>query len=145
MSMMDAYYGDYGMAEATARKRRATQSIANRQSAQLGQMRGQRSLSKLTQQLTEGFRPKMAEYGSRGLAGPNVKSGIQRAGLSRYAADMQERLGETTQQLQDEANLAVSQEANAQAELEDYLAQLQLQKKQNVINAATALKQYAAY
>lgn len=145
MSMMDAYYGDYGMAEATARKRRATQSIANRQSAQLGQMRGQRSLSKLTQQLTEGFRPKMAEYGSRGLAGPNVKSGIQRAGLSRYAADMQERLGETTQQLQDEANLAVSQEANAQADLEDYLAQLQLQKKQNVINAATALKQYAAY
>lgn len=145
MSMMDAYYGDYGMAEATARKRRATQSIANRQSAQLGQMRGQRSLSKLTQQLTEGFRPKMAEYGSRGLAGPNVKSGIQRAGLSRYAADMQERLGEGTQQLQDEANLAVSQEANAQADLEDYLAQLQLQKKQNVINAATALKQYAAY
>lgn len=145
MSMMDAYYGDYGMAEATARKRRATQSIANRQSAQLGQMRGQRSLSKLTQQLTEGFRPKMAEYGSRGLAGPNVKSGIQRAGLSRYAADMQDRLGETTQQLQDESNLAVSQEANAQADLEDYLAQLQLQKKQNVINAATALKQYAAY
>lgn len=145
MSMMDAYYGDYGMAEATARKRRATQSIANRQSAQLGQKRGQRSLSKLTQQLTEGFRPKMAEYGSRGLAGPNVKSGIQRAGLSRYAADMQERLGEGTQQLQDEANLAVSQEANAQADLEDYLAQLQLQKKQNVINAATALKQYAAY
>ncbi len=143
--MMDAYYGDYGMAEATARKRRATQSIANRQSAQLGQVRGQRSLSKLTQQLTEGFRPKMAEYGSRGLAGPNVKSGIQRAGLSRYAADMQDRLGETTQQLQDEANLAVSQEANAQADLEDYLAQLQLQKKQNVINAATALKQYAAY
>lgn len=145
MSMMDAYYGDFGMAEATARKRRATQSIANRQSAQLGQMRGQRSLSKLTQQLTEGFRPKMAEYGSRGLAGPNVQSGIQRAGLSRYAADMQDRLGESTQQLQDEANLAVSQEANAQADLEDYLAQLQLQKKQNVINAATALKQYAAY
>jgi hypothetical protein len=145
MSMMDAYYGDYGMAEATARKRRATQSIANRQSAQLGQKRGQRSLSKLTQQLTEGFRPKMAEYGSRGLAGPNVKSGIQRAGLSRYAADMQDRLGEATQQLQDEANLVVSQEANAQADLEDYLAQLQLQKKQNVINAATALKQYAAY
>ena len=145
MSMMDAYYGDYGMAEATARKRRATQSIANRQSAQLGQKRGQRSLYKLTQQLTEGFRPKMAEYGIRGLAGPNVQSGIQRAGLSRYAADMQERLGETTQQLQDEANLAVSQEANAQADLDDYLAQLQLQKKQNVINAATALKQYAAY
>ena len=145
MSMTDAYYGDYGMAEATARKRRATQSIANRQAASLGQMRGQRSLSKLTQQLTEGFRPKMASYGQRGLAGPNVQSGIQRAGLSRYAADMQTQIGEGTQQLQDEANLVASQEANAQAELDDYLAQLALQKKQNVIDAATALKQYAAY
>jgi hypothetical protein len=84
--MTDAYYGDYGMAEATARKRRAASSIANRQAASLGQMRGQRSLSKLTQQLTEGFRPKMASYGQRGLAGANVSSGIQRAGLSRYAA-----------------------------------------------------------
>jgi hypothetical protein len=143
--MLDAYYADYGMAEATARKKRATQSTANRTSAALGQMRGQRSMAKLTQQLIEGFRPKMAEYGQRGIAGPNVKSGIQRAGLSRYAADMQERLGEGTQQLQDEANMAVSQEANAQAELDDYLAQLELQKKQNIINAATALKQYSAY
>jgi hypothetical protein len=145
MSMTDAYYGDYGMAEATARKRRATQSIANRQGAILGQQRGQRSMAKLTKQLTEGFRPKMAEYGQRGVAGPNVQSGIQRAGLSRYAADMQERLGEATQQLQDEANMAATQEANAQAELDDYLAQLELQKKQNIINAATALKQYSAY
>jgi hypothetical protein len=145
MSMTDAYYGDYGMAEATARKRRATSSIANRQAASLGQMRGQRSLSKLTQQLTEGFRPKMASYGQRGLAGANVTSGIQRAGLSRYAADMQTQIGEGTQQLQDEANLAAAQEANAQAELDDYLAQLALQKNQSVIDAATALKQYAAY
>jgi hypothetical protein len=143
--MTDAYYGDYGMAEATARKRRAASSIANRQAASLGQMRGQRSLSKLTQQLTEGFRPKMAEYGQRGLAGPNVQSGIQRAGLERYVADMQTQLGDYTQQLQDEANLAVQQEAAAQAALDDYLQQLALQKKQNIIDSATALKQYASY
>jgi hypothetical protein len=29
--------------------------------------------------------------------------------------------------------------------LDDYLAQLALQKKQNVIDTATALKQYSAY
>jgi 3-dehydroquinate dehydratase len=79
------------------------------------------------------------------LAGPNVTSGIQRKGLERYAATMQEQLGDATQQLQDEANLAATQEANEQAQLDDYLAQLELQKKQNVINAATALKQYSAY
>ena len=48
-------------------------------------------------------------------------------------------------QLQDEANLVAATEANAQAELDDYLAQLALQKKQSVIDAATALKQYSAY
>lgn len=145
MSMTDAYYGDFGLAEATARRRRAQESIANRQAAMLGQQRGQRSLAKLTKQLTEGFRPKMAEYGSRGLAGPQVKSGIQRRGLERYAADFQDQLGEATQALQDEQNTYVLREAQSQADLDDYIQQLALQKQQNIINAATALKQYAAY
>jgi hypothetical protein len=145
MSMTDAFYGDFGLAEATARRRRAQESIANRQAAMLGQQRGQRSLSKLTKQLTEGFRPKMAEFGSRGLAGPQVKSGIQRRGLERYAADFQDQLGEATQALQDEQNTYVLREAQSQADLDDYIQQLALQKQQNIINAATALKQYAAY
>jgi hypothetical protein len=143
--MTDAFYGDFGLAEATARRRRAQESIANRQAAMLGQQRGQRSLSKLTKQLTEGFRPKMAEFGSRGLAGPQVKSGIQRRGLERYAADFQDQLGEATQALQDEQNTYVLREAQSQADLDDYIQQLALQKQQNIINAATALKQYAAY
>jgi hypothetical protein len=145
MSMTDAFYGDFGVAEATARRRRAQESIANRQAAMLGQQRGQRSLSQLTKRLTEGFRPKMAEYGSRGLAGPQVKSGIQRRGLERYAADFQGQLGEATQALQDEQNSYVLREAQSQADLDDYIQQLALQKQQNIINAATALKQYAAY
>lgn len=143
--LASGYYGDYGMAEATARKRRNMESIANRQSATLGQMRGTRKLSDLTRALTEGFKPKMASYGQRGLAGPNVASGIQRSGLERYAADMQSQLGDYTQQLQDEANLAVQQEAAAQTALDEYLQQLALQKKQNIIDSATAIRQYASY
>lgn len=143
--LANSYYGDYGMAQAAAVKRRALDSIANRQAATLGQWRGTRKLSDLTRQLTEGFRPKMAEYGQRGLAGPNVASGIQRSGLERYAADMQTQLGDLTQQLQDEQNLAVQQEAAQQAALDEYLQQLALDKKQKIINSATALSQYASY
>jgi hypothetical protein len=87
----------------------------------------------------------MAEYGSRGLAGPNVASGIQRKGLERYAADFQTRIGEQTQALQDAANQAVMDEAAAQADLEDYINQLRLQKQQSIIDAATALRQYSSY
>lgn len=143
--LANSYYGDYGMAEASARKRRLQESIANRQAASLGQMRGTRKLSDLTRALTEGFKPKMADYGQRGLAGPNVASGIQRSGLQRYAADMQTQLGDYTQQLQDEQNSIVQQEAAAQAALDDYLQQLALQKKQSIIDSATALKQYSSY
>jgi hypothetical protein len=143
--LASGYYGDYGMAEATARKRRNMESVANRQAATLGQMRGTRKLSELTRGLTEGFQPKMAEYGRRGLAGPNVASGIQRSGLERYVADMQTQIGDFTQQLQDEQNLAVQQEAAAQTALDDYLQQLALQKKQNIIDTATALSQYGKY
>lgn len=145
MSMVDAYYGDYGMAEASARKRRAAASIANRQAAFLGQQRGTRNIADLTRKLTEGFRPEMAGYGKRGLAGPKVVSGIQRRGLERYAANMQRAISEETQMLQDEQNSIAMAEAQSQADLEDYLTQLRLQKQRDIIGSATALKQYAAY
>ena len=145
MALTDAYSGDFGMAEASARRRRSQYSIANRQAAFLGQQRGTRNIADLTRKLSEGFRPKMASYGQRGLAGPNVASGIQRQGLQRYAADMQRAVGDETQTMQDEQNTIAMNEANSQADLEDYLAQLRLQKQQNIISSATALKQYAAY
>ena len=144
MSMADTYYGDYGMAEATARRRRSQESIANQQAATLGQMRGTRGIANLTREFTEGFRPKMASYGQRGLAGPNVTSGIQRAGLERYAADMQGKVGEATQSLQDELNRLSQTEASQTADLDAYIQQLRLAKQQNIFNAAAALKEYGA-
>lgn len=144
MSMANTYYGDYGMAEATARRRRSQESIANQQAASLGQMRGTRGIADLTRQFTEGFRPQMASYGKRGLAGPNVRSGIQRAGLERYAADMQGKVGEATQSLQDELNRLSQTEASQTADLDAYIQQLALAKQQNIFNAASALKEYGA-
>ena len=68
--LASTFYGDYGLAEATARRRRLQESVANQQAARLGQMRGERGISKLTKQYMEGFQPQMAAYGKRGLAGP---------------------------------------------------------------------------
>jgi len=110
------FYGDYGMAEATARRRRSQESIANQQAA----------------------------YGKRGIQGPNVQSGIARAGLERYAATMQGKIGEATQSLQDELNRLAQTEAAQTADLDAYLQQLALAKQQNIFNAAAALKEYGA-
>ena len=145
MSMTDAYYGDYGVAEAAAIRKRQQQSIANQQAAFLGQQRGQRRIADIRQQYTEGFRPKMAEYGRRGLAGPAVESGIQRAGLERYAQEFQRNLGEETTALQQQLNDIAMQEASSQADLEDYLAQLRLQKQADILSSAQTIKNYGAY
>lgn len=142
---MASYYGDYGMGEADALRKRQRQSIANQQSAFLGQQRGSRNMANIRRQYVKGFLPKMAEYGQRGLAGPNVKSGIQRKGLEEYAASLQQDLGTEQQSIQDALNEIAMNEANSQADLEDYLANLRYQKQQDIINAATALKQFAAF
>lgn len=145
MSMMDAVSGNYGLSEAGAILRRRNRSIANTQAATLGQQRGSRKISDITKQYVEGFQPKMAQYGRRGLAGPNVNSGIQRSGLEKYATNLQSNLGAETTNLQDQLNQISVDEATSQSELEQYLNDLNLAKNQRIIDTATALRQLQGY
>lgn len=145
MSMMDAVSGNYGLSEAGAILRRRNRSIANTQAATLGQQRGSRKMSDITKQYVEGFQPKMAQYGRRGLAGPNVNSGIQRSGLEKYATNLQSNLGAETTNLQNQLNQISVDEAASQSELEQYLNDLNLAKNQRIIDTATALRQLQGY
>lgn len=138
-------YGDYGVAEAAAIRRRKQQSIANTQSAFLGQQRGERRTADIKRQYNEGFQPMVAGYGRRGLGGPNVSSGIRTSGLEKYAQNLQRDLGVESQNLQDELNNLSLQEASQQADLEDYIAQLRLQKQQSIISDAMNIRQMASY
>ena len=145
MSMMDAVSGNYGLSEAGAILRRRNRYIANTQAATLGQQRGSRKMSDITKQYVEGFQPKMAQYGRRGLAGPNVNSGIQRSGLEKYATNLQSNLGAETTNLQNQLNQISVDEAASQSELEQYLNDLNLAKNQRIIDTATALRQLQGY
>jgi hypothetical protein len=145
MSMMDAVSGNYGLSEAGAILRRRNRSIANQQAATLGQQRGTRKMSDITKQYTEGFQPKMAQYGRRGLAGPNVTSGIQRSGLEQYATNLQSSLGAETTNLQNELNKISGDEAASESELQQYINDLALAKNQRIIDTATALRQLQGY
>jgi len=145
MSMMDAVSGNYGLSEAGAILRRRNRSIANQQAATLGQKRGSRKMSDITKQYVEGFAPKMASYGRRGLAGPNVKSGIQRKGLEQYATNLQSSLGAETSNLQDQLNQISVDETNSESELQQYINDLALAKNQRIIDTATQLRQLQGY
>lgn len=140
MSDMSAFYGDFGAAEAGAIRRRKQRSIANTQSALLGQLRGQRRMADIRKQYEEGFQPVVGTYGRRGFGGPNVQSGVRTAGLEKYAENMQRELGSETQALQDLLNQTALDEATAQAELEDYLAQLRFAKQAQILQSAQNIK-----
>lgn len=131
--------------EAGAQKRRLSQSLANQQASFYGQQRGTRRMSDLQRQYQEGYQPLLSGYGQRGLGGPSVQSGIMRRGLSQYAESLQRDLGSETQNMQEELNSIAMKEAAEQAELEDYLAALRMQKQMDILNSASSLKSLGAY
>lgn len=145
MSDTSAYYGDYGLAEAAAVRRRRRASIANTQAAAMGQRRGNRNMADLQRQYQEGFTPMVSGYNRRGLGGANVKSGVRTAGLERYAQNLQRDLGRESEDLQDQLTNIAFQESSAQEELEDYLAQLRLSKQQQILGSAVDIRQMASY
>lgn len=145
MSNMSAYYGDFGVAAASAARKRKQQSIANQQSAFYGQLRGQRSIADISKKYQEGFQPLVSSYGRRGLGGANVKSGIRTAGLEKYAQNLQSELGRETENINNEFNDLSSLETSQQADLDDYLAQLRINKNNNILNTAIDIKSAGAY
>ena len=145
MSDASNFYGDFGVAEAAAIRRRKQQSIANTQAAFMGQQRGKRRMDDIRKQYKENLPSLVSGYGRRGLGGPNVSSGIRTAGLEKFAQNLQRDLGVESQNLQDELNNLSLQDASEQADLESYLAQLRLQKQQAVISDAMNIKQMASY
>jgi hypothetical protein len=145
VSDISSFYGDFGVAAAAATRRRKQQSIANTQSAMLGQQRGARNVTNIQKQYQEGFTPLVGSYGRRGFGGPNVSSGIRTQGLEKYAQNLQKDLGTESARLQDELNSISMTDAGQQADLESYLANLRLTKQQQILNSALDIKQMASY
>lgn len=131
--------------EQGALRKRLQQSLANQQASFLGQQRGTRRISDIERQYAEGTQPLLAGYGRRGLGGPSVQSGIMRGGLTKYAESLQRDLGTETQNMQDELNEIAMTEAAQQADLEDFLTALRLQKQQDILDSATTLRSLGAY
>jgi len=143
--MSDVFLGDYGVAEATAKKRREQQRIANQQAAFLGQQRGTRRQQEIQQTYSRNFNPLISQFGRRGLTGPSVQSGITRAGLSSYAESLQRELGRESESMQDALNDIAAVEMQQQSDLEDYLAQLRLDKTRSIMNTAADIKSLTSY
>jgi hypothetical protein len=74
-----------------------------------------------------------------------VASGIQRKGLERYAADLQKNIGGAEIGLQEELNRIALDEAASQNELEQYIADQNRMKQNEILQTALSLKDLGSY
>jgi len=144
MSNFDMY-GDYGLREASAIRKRKVRSQALANSAMLGQQRGQRNMAEIQRRYSEGTQPLVASYGRRGIGGPNVQSGIRTKGLEKYAESLQRELGEESRILQENLNEIQATEASEQADLQDFLTELNFEKSKKIMMDAQNIKSLASY
>lgn len=139
------FTGDFGVAEAAARRRRAALTVVNTAGAAQAQLRGQRNITDIQKQGVVDLGKTVSSYGRRGLGGPNTKSGVRTGGLEAFAAKLQSALGVETENINSALQTAQNNEALAQSELEDYLAQLRVQQQTGVLNTAINIKSLGSY
>lgn len=139
------FTGDFGVAEAAARRKRAQLTNVNTTGAAKAALRGQRNIQDIQTQGLKGLGRTVSGYGRRGLGGPNVKSGVRTAGLEAFAANLQSTLGSETENMNTALQTSLDNEALAQRDLEDYLAQLRIQQQSGVLNTAINIKSLGSY
>jgi hypothetical protein len=139
------FTGDFGVAEAAARRKRAQLTVVNTAGAANAQLRGQRNIADIQQQGVKGLGQTVSSFGRRGLGGPNTKSGVRTAGLEAFAAKLQSTLGSETENMNTALQTAQNNEAVAQSDLEDYLAQLRVQQQSGVLSTAINIKSLGSY
>lgn len=145
MSNFTAQFGDYGLGEARAIRSRARSSVGMQKAAAMGQRRGNRNLMDIQRNYSEGFTPVVSGFNRRGLGGPNVKSGVRTAGLEKYAESLQRDLGRETENIYDGLENIAFENAYDQDDLESTLADIRLNKQQQVLGSAIDIKKLASY
>ena len=105
----------------------------------LAQQRGQRTERDLERQYQKSLPQLMRAYGTRGLAGPNVRSGIQRAGLREFAGNRIRDIGELRRGLSEELQLMDLADAQRMAALQSAQSDLEFEKARQIAEDAQTI------
>ena len=120
------------------RSKRALQGILRRNCTELSPL-DQRQQQNLSEQYRKAFPQLMSSYGRRGLAGPNVKSGIVRSGLSELAKKQIADYGDLQQDTQQQMRQYDLQSAMREADLYGGFSDLEAQKARQIAEDAQIL------
>lgn len=115
------------------------QGAMNAYSRFLSQQRGARQRGEMQRQYDEATPRLVAAYSRRGLLGPNVRSGVFERGLQNYASERARRMSEFEQGLSEQQRQFDLQDAQALEAFRQQLADLEMEKAQQIADAARQL------
>lgn len=137
----NGYLSDYMMQEAAARRKRAM----NRSQYDLGVSEVNRATTRNLQDIAEkyskGMESQVTGFTGRGLG----RSGIFQRAMKDYVGSQQRDIGDLYGQTQSALNQLAMGENQAGADLQDELDRIARAKNQEILNAATELKNWAPY
>lgn len=145
---MAGYVPDTGRYEASRRginSQYGSESATNAYGRFLSQQRGSRQLSDQTRTFKRSMPGFTSQFGARGLSGPNAQSGVMQRSMQNYVGDYYRNQARTGQDM----TQGLQQYDLEQARLDDWrqgsLADLQLQRTQDIASAAQNLEALKTY
>jgi hypothetical protein len=117
-----------------------TQAATNAYGRFLSQQRGERNLGEMNRGFERSYAPYKAQFGMRGLAGPGIQSGVQQQAMSNYVGDFMRNYGWAQQDLTQQLQGYDMNQNNLDAFHQQYLADLEAQKAQQIANDAQAIE-----
>ena len=108
----------------------------------LSQQRGQRDIAELARQYEQATPKLIAGYGKRNLIAPNVRSGVFGRALQEFASQRVRSQAEAEQALRQQAMQYDLGQRQMQDQLQQQLADLEMEKARQIQEDAQALLKY---
>lgn len=132
------------------RKRAATgaygaKAAQNAYAQFLSQQRGARKTFDVKQQYERQAPKVVSSFTKRGLAGPGVMSGVYETGLQRFGEQNIRDLGDIANMQDEEMNRLKFEDAQARAEYDQQIADLEAEKQAAIAQAAATLSAFKPF
>jgi hypothetical protein len=111
----------------------------------LSKTRGQRDLKLMQEQYGRKAPDVVGSYVRRGLAGPNVSSGIYSKGLSDFAIQAQRDQQDLIDQMNGQQTMFDLSEAEREAQYRGALADIESEKAREIRNVASTLTSFSPF
>lgn len=138
-------YLGYGQRSRAALGSYGAKTAQNAYAQFLSQQRGARKKFDIQQQYEKQAPKVVSSYTKRGLAGPGVQSGVYSRGLQDFASQNLTDLNDAQLAMDNEAAQAKLDDAQARADYDAEIAQLESEKQASIAQAAATLAAFKPF